>query len=94
LAAIAIHHDLVAMLGGEAISYLSVTDHLREVRLSTSNAGTTFSELSIEPDDCDEAILLVLNEQPFASIRQLTRFTHLPGTIVDRDLTQSLGLQV
>jgi hypothetical protein len=39
--------------------------------LATSNPGTTFSELTIEPNDCDEAILLALNEQPFVSIRQL-----------------------
>jgi hypothetical protein len=70
LATVAIHDDRVATLGVEAISYPSVTRHLREARLATSNPGITFSELNIESDDCDEAILLALNEQPFAPIRQ------------------------
>jgi hypothetical protein len=71
LAAVAIHDDLVATLGAEAISYPSVTCHLREAILATSNPGTTFFELIIEADDSDEAILPALNEQPFASLRQL-----------------------
>jgi hypothetical protein len=41
------------------------------VKLTTSNPGTAFSELNIEPDDYDEAILLNLNEQPFASLLQV-----------------------
>jgi hypothetical protein len=53
LAAVAIHDDLGATLGGEVISYQSATRHLREARLATSNPGNTFSELNIESDDCD-----------------------------------------
>jgi hypothetical protein len=39
----------------------------------------------------DRAILATLEDSPFASVRQLSRLTHLPSTIVYRSLTQSLG---
>jgi hypothetical protein len=77
-----------------AISYPSVTRQLRKPRFATSNPGTTFSELDFEPHDCDEAVLLALNEQSFASIRQLARLTRLRTTTVHRRLTQSLRFQV
>jgi DNA-binding IclR family transcriptional regulator len=36
-------------------------------------------------------ILAALEDNPFASVRQLSRLTHLPSTTVYRRLTQSLG---
>jgi hypothetical protein len=42
----------------------------------------------------NEAILLALTEQLFASIRQLSRLTHVLPTPVDRRLTHSLSFQV
>jgi hypothetical protein len=94
LAAVAIHDDLVATLCMEAISYPSLMYHLQEAILATSNPETAFSQLNTEPDDYDEAILLALNEQSFASIRQLARITHLPRTAVYRRLTQLLEFHV
>jgi hypothetical protein len=47
LAEVSIHDDLVATLGAEAISYPSVTRHLREARLAISNPGITFSNSSL-----------------------------------------------
>jgi hypothetical protein len=41
-------------------------------------------------DNVDEAILSVLNENPFTSVRKLSRLTHLPLTTVYRRLTSSL----
>jgi hypothetical protein len=94
LAAVAIHDDLVATLGLEAISYPSLIYHLQEAILATSNPGIAFSQLNTEPDDCDEAILLTLNEQSFASILQLAGITHLSTTAVHRRLTQLLEFHV
>jgi hypothetical protein len=45
-------------------------------------------------DDFDQAILLSLADQPFASIRELSRLTHLPRTTVHRRLMRSLGFRV
>jgi hypothetical protein len=96
LTAVLIHHDLVATLGAEAISYQLSAIHLlgtlREARSATSNPEPAFSELDIEPDDCDEAILLILHEQPFASIHQLARLIHIPRSIVYRLFTLSWTL--
>jgi transcriptional regulator of acetoin/glycerol metabolism len=45
-------------------------------------------------DDCDHAILLAIAGHRFASVRELSRLTHLPRTTVHRRLTKSLGFRV
>jgi hypothetical protein len=75
-------YDLGATLGAEVISYPSITPYLREAKFATSNPAVTFSEPIPEHADCDQAILLALDEQPFASIRQLVRPTDLSRTTV------------
>jgi hypothetical protein len=41
-------------------------------------------------DNTDGGILSALNENPFMSVRQLSRLTHLPLTTVYRRLTSSI----
>jgi hypothetical protein len=94
LSAIAIHHDLVATVGPEAVSYSSVTRYLREAMFVSSNSPATVPEEEPQFDDCDQAILLALAEQPSAPIQELARLTHLPRTTLHRRLTQSLGFWV
>jgi hypothetical protein len=94
LAAVAIHDDLVATLGLEAINYPSLVYHLQPASLAISDPGTAFSQFNTEPDDCDEAILLALNQQLFAPIRQFARITHLRKTMIHRRLTRPLGFHV
>jgi hypothetical protein len=45
-------------------------------------------------DDLNQANLAALKDRPCASVRQLSRLTHLPSTTVHRRLTQSLGFVV
>jgi hypothetical protein len=42
-------------------------------------------------DDSDQAILAALEDSQSASVRELSRLTHLPSTTVSGRLTQSLG---
>jgi hypothetical protein len=62
LAAVAIDEDLVPTLGEEAISYPSVKRSFREAKLTTSNSKVTLSQPIPEHNDCDQAILLALDE--------------------------------
>jgi hypothetical protein len=94
LTAIVIHDNLIATLSAKEISYSSVTRYFREARLATSNPEITVSEINIEPDDCDDVILLALNEQPFASIRQLAQLIHLPRITVQKHVIRSLEFQI
>jgi hypothetical protein len=98
LSPLAIHDDLVTTLGAEAnadaVSYSSVTRYLRAAIFASSNLPTHLPEPEAQFDDCDHAILLVLAEKPFASVRKLSRLTHLPRTTVHRRLTKSLGFCV
>jgi hypothetical protein len=89
-----IHNDLVATLKDKAMPYSTVTYHLRSTSFTPSELPEP--EQPAEPDltPSDEAILLALAEQPFASVRQLARATHLSlGTVYWR-LTHKLGFTV
>jgi hypothetical protein len=94
LPAVAIHDDLVATLGAEAMGYPSVTRYLRETIFVSSNPSDPLPPPEHQPDDSDQAILLARSDQPCASIRELARLTHLPKPTVHRRLTQSLGFRV
>jgi hypothetical protein len=91
MSARAIHTDLVATLGSNAVAYSSVTRYLREARCLPSREEASPVEIEMEVDDADRAILFALSENPFVSVRQLSRLTTLPPTTVYRRLTQSLG---
>jgi hypothetical protein len=94
LNAMAIHRELRATLGPEAVNYPSVTTYLREAKFSFAIPPPTFSESDLHVDDSDTAIVLALDEQPFASVQQLARLTHLSRMMVHRRLTESLGFRV
>jgi hypothetical protein len=94
LAAVVIYKDFMATLGAEAISDPLAMRCLQEAKFATSNLEVTFSEPIHEYNDGDQTTLPTLDEQPFASIRQLARLIHLPRTTRPRRLTQSLEVQV
>jgi hypothetical protein len=78
LSSLAIHDDIVTTLGTDEVSYSSVTRYLRDAVFASSNPPTPFPEPEGQFDDCDHTPLLTLAEQPFASVRELSRLTHLP----------------
>jgi hypothetical protein len=86
-----IHDAIVATLGPDAVSYSSVTHYLREARFPSSKPEPHPADFQRDLDDSDRDILAALENSPFASVRQLSRLTHLPSTTVYHRLTQSLG---
>jgi hypothetical protein len=64
-----IYNNLVVTVRADAKGYSPVTRFLREARFSSRNPPTALSEENPSLDDCNEAILLALTEQPFASVR-------------------------
>jgi hypothetical protein len=86
-----IHDDLVATLGPNAASYSSVTRYHREAQFPPSKPEPHPADVQGDLDDSDQTILAALQDSPFASVRMLSRLTHLPSTTVYRSLTQSLG---
>jgi hypothetical protein len=78
LSVMAVHHDLVATPGPEAVSYSSVTRYLRQAIFVSSNSPANIHEAESQFDDWDQAILLAPAEQLFASVRELAWLTHLP----------------
>jgi hypothetical protein len=86
-----IHDDIVATLEPDAASYSSVTRYLREARFPPSKPEPYPADVQRDLDDSDQAILIALKDSPFASVRQLSRLTHLHSTTVHRRLTRSLG---
>jgi hypothetical protein len=94
LTAMAIHKELVATLGAEGVSYPSVIGHLHEAKFALSTHSAPFPEPHPASDDSNNAIMLVLAEQPFASVRQLASLTHLPRSTAHQRRTQSLLFRV
>jgi hypothetical protein len=72
LSAVVIHDDLVATLGAEAVNYPSVARHLREAIFASSNPPDPLPPPVHLLVVSDSAVLLALDDQPFASIRELS----------------------
>jgi hypothetical protein len=90
MSAHAIHNDIGATLGSDALSYSSITRYFREARFPPSKPEPHPANVQRDLDDSDQAILTALEDSPFASLRQLSWLTYLPSTTVYRRLTQSL----
>jgi histone-lysine N-methyltransferase SETMAR len=91
LSARSIHQDLVARSWGDAMAYSTVARYIHDAHCSPSSQTAAPIAVPSGLDDSDEAILSVLDENPFASVRQLSRLTHIPATTVYPRLTESLG---
>jgi hypothetical protein len=87
----AIHEDLMATLGRDAMAYSTVVRYLHDAHYSPSSQRTASVEASRALDDSDEAILSSLDENPFVSVRQLSCLTNIPPMAMYRRLTNSLG---
>jgi hypothetical protein len=88
-----IHDDIVAILEPDAVSYSLVTRYLREARFPPSKPEPELHPADVQRDldDSDQAILATLEDNPFASVPQLSRLTHLHSTTIYRRLTELLG---
>jgi hypothetical protein len=86
-----VHDELVAVLGPDAIADSTVTSSLRQRQFPTISSEPCHEPLTTIIDD---AILDVLDKQPFSSVRELAKLTCIPTTTVYRPLTRSLGFVV
>jgi hypothetical protein len=86
-----IHGHIVATLWSDAVAYSSVTRYLRKAQFPSSKPEPYPTDVQRDLDDSYQAILAALEDILFASVRQLSRLTHLPTTTVYRRLRQSLG---
>jgi hypothetical protein len=69
LSAVVIHNDLVNTLGAQAVSYPSTNRYVREAMFALSNPPDPLPPPDHQLDYSDQAILLTLADQHFASIR-------------------------
>jgi hypothetical protein len=86
----AIHHELVAVLQENVVSYSSMTAVSSEVILGLNSEEASSSPKDDGLDEVSEAILLALSDQPFCSRRQIGRRIGLPKSTVYRRLIDSL----
>jgi hypothetical protein len=94
LSAVEIHNDLVARLKSEAKSDSTVPYYPHKPSFSSPKIPQPSESPAPILNDSDEAILLALSEEPFASVRQLARKAYLhPSTLYDH-LTHKLGFTV
>jgi hypothetical protein len=94
LNAVGIHNDHVATLKGEATPYRTATYYLRKASFSSPQTPQPFGSPVPILNESDAVILLALSDEPFASVRQLGRRTHLNPSRVYDHLTHKLGFPV
>jgi hypothetical protein len=68
LNAVEIHNDLVVTLKGEAKSYRIVTHYLCKPSLSSLKTPSLSESPAPILNEANEALLLALSEEPFASV--------------------------
>jgi hypothetical protein len=91
LSAKAIHDELVQIIGSDAIADSIVMSYLRA---SHRRAQNKEQHSDRPPDVIDNAILQALNQNPFASVRELAKSICISHATVWRRLTESLGFVV
>jgi hypothetical protein len=89
-----ITNDINATLGERTVAYSTVTGYLRSKSLFPSFKQTQDEKQFPQLTEIDEAILMALEDEPFSSIRQLARATHIPQTTVYNHLNDKLGFTV
>jgi hypothetical protein len=72
LSAEAIHQDLVAILGPEAIAYSTVTWYLRTSKFASQNKEAQDEAELMWTDLVDNVIMKALNDKLFSFVRQLS----------------------
>jgi hypothetical protein len=90
LNAVEIHNDFVTALNGDAKSYSTATYYLPKRSFSSPKTPQPAESPAPILNESDEAILLVLSEKPFASVRRIHRH---PSMAYDH-LTHNLGFTI
>jgi hypothetical protein len=72
-----IYQDIVAALGLDVVADNSVAQYLRKTHHFASSGAAASVDIFMVTNNADIAILSTLGETQFASVRQLSRLTHL-----------------
>jgi hypothetical protein len=82
LGTLEIHVEINNVLGQGTVGYSTLTRYLRR-RSFPHSSESAEEEAEIESrDPIERVILQALNEQPFSSLRQLTKRTLIPATTI------------
>jgi hypothetical protein len=94
LNAVEIHNDLVATLKSKAKLYSTITYYLRKPSFSSPKTPQPSESPAPILNESDEAILLALSEESFASVRQLAGRIHIHFSMVYGHFTHKLAFTV
>ena len=86
-----IEHEINDTLGSICVKYSTITKYIRKSKISQIPDQGENSEENHDHGENDLKIIEVLNEYPFASVRQIARTTGIPKSTVYFKLTQKLG---
>jgi hypothetical protein len=73
----AIHADLLAMPGSNALSYVTVTQYLSRAWFDIAKVPPNLHAILLRVDGSDRAPLATIREKLFSSVGELGRATHL-----------------
>jgi hypothetical protein len=89
LSARAIHGNFVATLGPGTVRSVPVTRSLHGIAFISAVDESLISPPTRDRDNVDDAILLALANQPFASVRLVSPWTRISRNLVHQRLTIS-----
>lgn len=86
-----IYNEMKEVLGATSVSYSSITRYIRNYIIAQNSHQDVKAEKINVHDETDKLILKELEEEPFASVRQIARTTGIPKSTVYRHLTEKLN---
>jgi hypothetical protein len=94
LGAVEIHAEINKVLGERTVGYSAITWYLRKQSFPhSSEAAEEEVEIgTVHP--IDRVILQMLNEQPFASLRQLAKRILIPATTIRFHSAKKMGYKI
>jgi hypothetical protein len=90
----AIDEDLMRVRGENAVAYSTVTKYVRSEKFPLKNDRPPSEPISVEPGPVDQALFTAFADYPFSSVRELSRLTCFPRSMVHRYLTDSLHFKI
>jgi hypothetical protein len=82
LSAMAIHQEVVQTLGAEAVAYPTVTWYFHAAKFPTQDKEARDEAGVTQTESVDAAILKALTDNPYSSVRELSRLTCLSRSAV------------
>lgn len=86
-----VYEEMIVILKDKCVSYQTVTRFIREFQISQSAKPIQNPKKINEPDEVDDLIRHVVDNEPFLSVRQIAKKVGMPKSTVYLRMTVNIG---